>query len=380
MAARSTESGGHVQPVTHWLFDRLLRERRAQPPAHAPAAGRNHRTRPDGQPRRARNSARWNCSRWNWTCRWPSRSGASPTNALLLDALNGNQTLFVRDDEVEAAWRWIDSISAAWRGVDAGAAPSRGLVGPAAARAFLPDDVAGPRRGARRRMPAMEDTGRPARRHRRHQCALRPRRHRRADVAGRGQRARVRRRRLRLAARRARARSPRRHRRQGARHGRRGRRPRVDGDEARITNFPWVISIRRSCEASSAAHAPGQRLHLRNRWRVPALQPDDVPRSADAMKGQARRTRCTRAPSPSSPALAFGVGGLLIRRDCRPTARHTEGGHVDFAPARRRKRDPAATAQNTAASIERLVSGNTQNLHRALSASPASIQTDERAT
>ncbi|MEO8064636.1 MAG: glucose-6-phosphate dehydrogenase [Pseudomonadota bacterium] len=34
---------------------------------------------------------------------------------LLLDALKGNTTLFVRRDEVEAAWRWIDGIQSSWR-------------------------------------------------------------------------------------------------------------------------------------------------------------------------------------------------------------------------------------------------------------------------
>jgi glucose-6-phosphate 1-dehydrogenase len=33
---------------------------------------------------------------------------------LLLEAINGNQTLFVRRDEVEAAWTWIDAIEAGW--------------------------------------------------------------------------------------------------------------------------------------------------------------------------------------------------------------------------------------------------------------------------
>jgi glucose-6-phosphate 1-dehydrogenase len=33
---------------------------------------------------------------------------------LLLEALNNNQTLFVRRDEQEAAWRWIDEIQNAW--------------------------------------------------------------------------------------------------------------------------------------------------------------------------------------------------------------------------------------------------------------------------
>ena len=34
---------------------------------------------------------------------------------LLLDALKGNTTLFVRRDEVEAAWHWIDGIQTSWR-------------------------------------------------------------------------------------------------------------------------------------------------------------------------------------------------------------------------------------------------------------------------
>ena len=33
---------------------------------------------------------------------------------LLLDVIRGNQTLFMRRDEVEAAWRWIDPIREAW--------------------------------------------------------------------------------------------------------------------------------------------------------------------------------------------------------------------------------------------------------------------------
>ena len=59
---------------------------------------------------------------------------------LMVDALNGNQTLFVRDDEVEAAWRWIDSVSA--RLARRPAAPvldyPAGSWGPAEAADFLP--------------------------------------------------------------------------------------------------------------------------------------------------------------------------------------------------------------------------------------------------
>ena len=33
---------------------------------------------------------------------------------LLLDLIEGDQTLFVRRDEVEAQWDWIDAIRASW--------------------------------------------------------------------------------------------------------------------------------------------------------------------------------------------------------------------------------------------------------------------------
>lgn len=34
---------------------------------------------------------------------------------LLIDVIRGNQTLFMRKDEVEASWKWIDSISKSWK-------------------------------------------------------------------------------------------------------------------------------------------------------------------------------------------------------------------------------------------------------------------------
>ena len=33
---------------------------------------------------------------------------------LIMDVVRGNQTLFMRRDEVEAAWQWIDPILQAW--------------------------------------------------------------------------------------------------------------------------------------------------------------------------------------------------------------------------------------------------------------------------
>jgi glucose-6-phosphate 1-dehydrogenase len=55
---------------------------------------------------------------------------------LLLDALHGNPALFVRNDEVEAAWSWIDSIVDAWQKTDA-------PIHPYAAGSWGPDEADG---------------------------------------------------------------------------------------------------------------------------------------------------------------------------------------------------------------------------------------------
>ena len=60
---------------------------------------------------------------------------------LLLDLLEGDQKLFVRRDEVEAQWAWIDHIRAGW--AEAGVAPqpyAAGTWGPAAAKALAERD------------------------------------------------------------------------------------------------------------------------------------------------------------------------------------------------------------------------------------------------
>jgi glucose-6-phosphate 1-dehydrogenase len=57
---------------------------------------------------------------------------------LILDALSGNSTLFVRRDEVEKAWEWVDGINDAWR--RAGQAPrpyAAGSWGPSGAFALI---------------------------------------------------------------------------------------------------------------------------------------------------------------------------------------------------------------------------------------------------
>jgi glucose-6-phosphate 1-dehydrogenase len=57
---------------------------------------------------------------------------------LIMDVMRGNQTLFMRGDEVEAAWAWIDPILAA--ATDAPAPYDQGSAGPDEALALLHRD------------------------------------------------------------------------------------------------------------------------------------------------------------------------------------------------------------------------------------------------
>ncbi|HMT13789.1 MAG TPA: glucose-6-phosphate dehydrogenase [Aestuariivirga sp.] len=60
---------------------------------------------------------------------------------LLIEVLRGNQTLFMRRDEVEAAWRWIDPILAGWeQSRDQPKPYTAGTWGPAAAVALIERD------------------------------------------------------------------------------------------------------------------------------------------------------------------------------------------------------------------------------------------------
>jgi len=60
---------------------------------------------------------------------------------LLLDVIRGNQTLFMRRDEVAAAWAWIDPIRAAWKQYQYKVKPyTAGTWGPGAANALISRD------------------------------------------------------------------------------------------------------------------------------------------------------------------------------------------------------------------------------------------------
>ena len=57
---------------------------------------------------------------------------------LLLETMRGIQALFVRRDEVEEAWRWVDSVMNAWAEESSSAEPYQaGTWGPAASAAMI---------------------------------------------------------------------------------------------------------------------------------------------------------------------------------------------------------------------------------------------------
>lgn len=143
---------------------------------------------------------------------------------------------------------------------------------------------------------------------------------------------------------------------------------RVDGDEARITNHPWVISATRTRQALGL-----QRLQLVNDFTAQAMAvsllraQDVVAIGGNAWHGFGDDGDRTYAIIGAGTGL--GVGGL-IRRDGRYYPLQTEGGHVSFAPGTpeeieilRRLSDEFGRVSN-----ERVVSGSgLVNLHRALS-------------
>ncbi|MCD9031276.1 glucose-6-phosphate dehydrogenase [Luteimonas sp. Y-2-2-4F] len=145
MPARATEVVVSFRPVSHWLFERPARDRAAP-----------NRLRMRLQPQETIELGLMGslaAPEWGATELQPMSLdlSMSPTpkrriayERLMIDALKGDQTLFVRDDEVEAAWRWIDSVSDAW--AEAGTPVEdypAGSWGPASAAPFLPNVISG---------------------------------------------------------------------------------------------------------------------------------------------------------------------------------------------------------------------------------------------
>lgn len=144
---------------------------------------------------------------------------------------------------------------------------------------------------------------------------------------------------------------------------------RVDGDEARITNHPWVISKRRTCEALGLTRIELVNDFAAQAMAVPLLTPADIAPIGpvgwrpEAMTGD-------RTFAILGPGTGLGVGGLLVR-DGRHHALETEGGHVSFAPGTPVEIEILQRLSNEFGRVsnERLVCGQgLVNIHRALSA------------
>jgi glucose-6-phosphate 1-dehydrogenase len=139
LGERVTQVVVTFRPTSHWLFEKPRRERatpnrlvlRLQPQENVELELMSSLAGPE-----------WGALELQslpLDLSMPSVERRIAYERLLLDALNGNSTLFVRSDEVEAAWTWIDSIIAAWREAEAPILPyMAGSWGPAAAAAFLP--------------------------------------------------------------------------------------------------------------------------------------------------------------------------------------------------------------------------------------------------
>ena len=144
---------------------------------------------------------------------------------------------------------------------------------------------------------------------------------------------------------------------------------RVDGDEARITNHPWVISRPRTRQQLGLDDVELVNDFAAQAMAIPLLQPGDytpiggvpwaVPTDADGP--------CTYAVI--GPGTGLGVGALVIR-DGQHHPLETEGGHVSFPPGTPEEIRilEHLSSQFGRVSNERLICGpGLVNIHRALS-------------
>jgi glucose-6-phosphate 1-dehydrogenase len=80
----------------------------------------------------------------NMDFRYQSAFGGKPPEAyerLLLDAIHGDSTLFIRRDEVEESWKYIDRLQEGWANDDPPLpAYTAGTWGPAEAHVMLAQD------------------------------------------------------------------------------------------------------------------------------------------------------------------------------------------------------------------------------------------------
>ena len=143
---------------------------------------------------------------------------------------------------------------------------------------------------------------------------------------------------------------------------------RVEGDEARITNHPWVISRTRTMRVLQL-----ESLQLVNDFAAQAmaillLQREDVVPIGSADWTPDEDTSRDRTYAVIGPGTGLGVGALIVR-DGQAWPLETEGGHVSFPPGTPEELAilDRLSAQFGRVSNERLVCGpGLVNIHRAL--------------
>lgn len=143
---------------------------------------------------------------------------------------------------------------------------------------------------------------------------------------------------------------------------------RVDGDEARITNHPWVISAERTRIALGLTQLRLVNDFAAQAMAVSLLHPADVV-AIGGVRWNGWNDRGDRTYAIIGAGTGLGVGALL-RRDGRYYPLQTEGGHVSFAPGTPEEIEvlQRLSGEFGRVSNERLLSGSgLVNLHRALS-------------
>ena len=142
---------------------------------------------------------------------------------------------------------------------------------------------------------------------------------------------------------------------------------RVEGDLARMTNHPWVVSRQRAMEALGLESVELVNDFVAQSMAVGLLRDEDT-----AVLGAPARIPADgsdRTWAVIGPGTGLGVGALVVR-DGKAWALATEGGHAGFAPG---TPEEIAILEHLSGefgrvSNERLVSGSgLVNLHRALS-------------
>ncbi len=140
LAERYTQIVITFRHVSHWLFEKPTRERatpnrmvfRLQPEENIELGS-------DEQPGGARlGRTRAATAAAGLVDAGAARGGASPTSGCCSTRSTATRRLFVRNDEVEAAWAWIDSVAAAWQAADTPILPYlAGSWGPVEAADYL---------------------------------------------------------------------------------------------------------------------------------------------------------------------------------------------------------------------------------------------------